>query len=601
MNLNPKDYRIEKSIQQGQVVYTHKYGLMTTDRPLTPLQVEMHCFKTGRTSENGGMGKYLHFRNVAQMLLPDRVWHEWSEDRFRRLCDDDYAIKIGNTVQRHVTWAGAAAAGKTFDAAFWCVLWWMVAPHESIACLTSTTAAMVRKRIWQPIQTLFHTLSKHGNVGHLVDSKTMLQCSRGDDKHAIFAKAVGGGETTAAAGDIQGMHAPRILIVLDEAAEVKEAIPLAMENMIKGCADFTAIYIGNPKSRTDVLGRNMEPKDGWNSVNVDTEEWRTKKGVCQRFDGFKSPNVKAKKTIFPFLFTWEDYQFALKSDEQNTVAFWMFTRGFPPPDGVVNSVISEAMIETKGARGKHTFISQKRVIAALDPAFGGDKCILRLADFGDVRTDDGGSMLGITLTKRFEIECDATDKRPKETQIAEKVIRILDEHNVGLDAFGMDGTGTGRGIHAAMYHWSTDILVVEFGGAPSELPASESDPRPCNEVYDRKVTELWFSEARFVESTQLNGFDDQLIRELCARQYVIKSKKLSVETKEDYKARVGHSPDDADAVAVLVQVARKLGATPAAKSASRNSSNWLKVARKFDSVNTDETEEQPHRELFDWV
>lgn len=603
--IDTREYKVTTVSQGGGTVYKHRYGL-TFRQPLSPLALEQYCFRTGRKSEEGGMGKYLHFRQYAAMLFPNRIWHEWSEDRFRVLCDDSYAIKLNDTVQREICWAGCSSSGKTYDAAFWAFLWWLAAPAGSIVCLTSTTAGMVRKRIWEPIQRFYHEVSKMGFVGHLVDSKTTLQSRKGDEKHAIFAKAVGGGETTQAAGDIQGMHPSkgRLLLVLDEAAEVREAIELAKENMMSGCQDFTALYIGNPKARTDVLGRHMEPKDGWASVTVDTEEWLTKKGICQRFDGFKSPNVKAKKTLFQFLFTWEDYQFTLQAGEENTLAHWMFKRGFPPPDGVLKTVLSEALIEQRNGRGKHTFVSHKTVIAGLDPAFGGDDCILRIADMGDILRTDGTTILGLTLTHRYVINIDASNPLPKEHQIAEQVIKLCKQHNVEL--LGTDSTGIGRGVFSKLFDgWpSNKLFQVEFGGEPSNLAASEIDLRPSYDVYDRKVSELWFTIARFVDSGQLKGFDSELIREVCARLYDYKSRKLAVETKDKFKLHYGHSPDDGDCLAVLCDVARRNGMTPATVLTTRTSDSWNEAARKLDMTNyTSDIEESGARqsELFEWM
>lgn len=580
--------------------YQHRYGVQT-DRPLNDLELELLCFRTSRTMELGGIGKYGHFRNVCSIILPKLKWNPWLERMIESLCEDHYAIKEGPVILRKLAWAGAGSVGKTFAAALYGFIWFLADPLNSIVILTSTSAKMVRKRIWPEIARFYlQVRDNFGDCGHIIDSKTTIQATKGDDKHAIFAIAVGEGEANKAAANIQGMHAPRIFLVLDEATDVEEAILVASANLKKNCTDFTELRIGNAKSRLDPLGEAMTPKDGWNSISVEHEEWATVDGYCLHFDGFKSPNVKAGRTIYPEIYTYEDYQLALRADP-NTLEVWMYDRGFPPPDSVSNTVLSEAMVETCDGRGKHTFISHRKTIAGLDPAFGGDECILQFGYEGDIESEDGSQVIGIQCTERVKIEIDATDKRPGEFQIAEKTIAELQKRNVQPRDFGCDATGTGSGVFAKIYElFGAEIHRVEFGGKPSELPTSEEDLRPCSETHDRRVTELWFAVSRFVKSRQLKGLDNAVIKELSSRIYEPRNKVKVIETKDKYKARMRKSPDKGDALAVLVEVSRRNGNTPSGKSARRDNANWIKAAQKFDAVNNEETE-TPEAELFAWM
>ncbi len=81
---------------------------------------------------------------------------------------------------------------------------------------------MVRRRIWPVIQELYNSAAEQ--VGNLVDSKTTLQARKGDDKHGIFAIAIKDGPVASAVADIQGVHAERMFIDIDEATDAPEAI-----------------------------------------------------------------------------------------------------------------------------------------------------------------------------------------------------------------------------------------------------------------------------------------------------------------------------------------------------------------------------------------
>lgn len=69
------------------------------------------------------------------------------------------------------------------------------------------------------------------------------------------------------------------------------------------------------------------------------------------------------------------------------------------------------------------------------------------------------------------------------------------------------------------------------------------------------------------------GYEFKTLREqLAARQYVtIKERKISIETKREMKARLGYSPDEADAFVLLIELLRRKGATagPAARPPAR--------------------------------
>jgi len=62
-----------------------------------------------------------------------------------------------------------------------------------------------------------------------------------------------------------------------------------------------------------------------------------------------------------------------------------------------------------------------------------------------------------------------------------------------------------------------------------------------------------------LKSGQLKGFPTGAIAAFCMRQYVVKNRKIYLETKKEFKKRFGRSPDEADAIAVLVEVAMQNG------------------------------------------
>lgn len=582
----PPDDRIER------------YGLRFP-RGFDDLAIELHCFRIGRKGEHGGLGTFGHFKNIVRTLWPKLQWHEWLTDRTRGL--SEYPSSA---------WVGCAAAGKTFDAALFGLVFWLADPERTSVILTSTTGKMVRKRIWPVIRDLYD--SRPGLPGNMVDSKTTLQAKKGDDKHGVFAIAVREGSTSKAVANIQGLHAPRMLLIIDEATDTPEAIFEAISNLRKGCLDFRVLVIGNPISHLDPHGLCCEPKKGWNSVTVEDEEWETRgvdkweiePGVCFHFDGLKSPNIKARELKYKFLISEADVDRARKNQNgEDTIGFWKYTRGFWAPEGVCRTILSEALIEKYNARGTLLFVSRFTMVAALDPAFGGDRCVLRFAKLGDL---EGGRM-GLQVTEAMELKIRPKAKEPVHYQIAHQVKEECVKRGVDPKNFILDASGEGGGLASIIHEeWSNEIQLCEFGGSPSEMPVSEDDQRLSKDVYDRRVTELWFSVQRFVRGSQLGGLIQADCIELCSREFNDEKRKIVLDTKADCKAKIGRSPDYGDSIALLVELARRLGASAGGSSSSHSRKRWLDEARKMSDVYVQEEEGErnqvysPHYSFDSW-
>ena len=125
-------------------------------------------------------------------------------------------------------------------------------------------------------------------------------------------------------------------------------------------------------------------------------------------------------------------------------------------------------------------------------------------------------------------------------------------------AFDASGAGKPFGDVVAR-EWSPRVNRIDFAGAASTLPASVSDPTPCNERYYNRVSEIWFGAKELMRTGQIKGISTSLARELCARTYETQkgaSMRLKAEPKPDMKMRIGKSPDEADAALMLVALCR---------------------------------------------
>lgn len=518
-------------------------------KDITQLEYEKLSFMDHKGLQEAKVTRFDNLRNIINTYWPKTDWNPWYTKGLQSLCEEDF-----------VSWTGCAGSGKTTTAVDYALAWWLCWPEQSAVILTSTTKSMIRRRAWTRVQERYIQLG-NDTIGNMVDSKTTWQSSKGDDKNAIFAIAVLDGQTSKAVAHIQGIHTRRVLLIVDEATDTPEAIFDATSNLFSGNETFQMVVIGNPNSHYDPHGKFSEPLNGWSSVSVETECWETKvqlngkPGFCLRFDAEKSPNNAEQKVRYPYLITPMQVKGAReKYNGGDHPLYWKFYRGFWAPDGVSKTVFAETLLAKMKAHLGFIFLGKQQVVGACDPAFGGgDRPIIRFARVG-LTTEN---RTGIELEPYEELSLDASSSEPIHYQLANQIIDMCKKHGCSPSNFGLDATGEGGGLADILAKiWSPHIQRVEFGGAASDRSVSATDTRSSKEVYDRRVTELWFQARMFLEAGQLRGIDPETAKELCYRRFDDEKRKIKIQTKKEMKAEFGKSPDLADCVVVLTEVVR---------------------------------------------
>lgn len=574
------------AVRKPPVAKSLKYGVRSfEDYP--DWKLELLCWANEIETHHPS---YFHLKNAISLMWPEHIWHDWSEWRFRTFCDPDYSLRVGSVRIRVFSWMGCGSAGKTFDAVILGFCWWLADPSNSILSLISTTKDSSRSRMWSVLQEKYFAFKEEHELEgpHLINTSMVVEATYGDRKHAIYAQAVESGELDKTVANIQGRHATRMFVVIDEAMGTPIQLFSAIPNVFKGAREVNLLFISNaPLSRQNLFMKLAEPLGGWNSVNPDSLQWKTKpidgwqipQGWCLHFNGKDSPNVKAGKTLFKFLYSHEDWTRV----ENNPAArqspeFWSQDYGFPPPAGFILTVLTEELIEQGNARGSLEFSDAPLTpCGSLDPAFGGDKCILRFGMYGVLK--DGKK--GIEVRERIEvpISVEAMDDKgvriPAEYQIFNFVKPLCEQRKVKPGWFGIEATGIGRGTAAVFTQEWGPVVWVEAEGAPTDMPASEEDPRPAKLVYDRRITQLYFNVQALVKGKQLGGLSEEDCTQFCARKYDYLNKKYRLEKKEDLKPRLGRSPDEADSITVLVEVCAQHGLETEGPRSERNRQVFL--------------------------
>tara|TARA_R110000868_G_scaffold64854_5_gene194631 strand:- start:7248 stop:9005 length:1758 start_codon:yes stop_codon:yes gene_type:complete len=536
-----------------------------------------------KTKEYTGQGRAFHGHNLIEMLWGKKIdRNDFFDAAFEGYCGGDREVLI----------TGPGSAGKTMGAAIYALLFFMCDPENSGVLISSTTMRGLRQRIWSDIKRFYNLLPKQLKAWNLVDQPfPALQPCRGDLKHGIIGVAVEQGNEEAAMDRIIGFHPPRILVIVDELTGVPWSIIKATVNLFTGKKEAQFIGLGNANSIFDSHGKMCEPADGWNSITVDSDEWRTKRGgLCIHLDGFKSPNVIAGKVIYPYLLTKEDIDTTARDYGMNSMDMWRFRRGFWCPEGTVKSIMSETLLTKFRAMDRVTWRGEFTKCASLDPAFeGGDRCVMKIGRYGV--SSDGIDTL--QFEESITIKTEATSKDPLHYQIARQVKENCVTRGISPEYFAMDVTGEGGGLASIIAEtWAHGFHHVEFGGRPSELPVSHVDNRSCREVYHNKVTELWYSFRENVQQGQIRGLDPDSAVEFCNRLYFSENK-IRVESKSDMKARPGgKSPDNADSCVVLVDLVKHKGGFGKVQSRARDSRNrsWENLVAEYEMESTFENE-----------
>lgn len=506
--------------------------------------------------------KYQCLRSMHRFAWPEyeKTWNYWDERRLRAYCD-------GYT---YIAYAGGASTGKSDFAGRFALLFFMSAPHLRTVLVASTTLQALSTRIWGYITRFANQMQIPFPLYAFSGNAPKILYDRKDPIHGMYALAAGKGTDEKAISNWIGRHPKEaMLMVLDEATDLDPVLLKSLPNLESGGIEFTCMVIGNSSSRFDLHGCLSTPAGGWKSVDPKTDvSWPTtqKNGICLYFGPYESPAIheadpEKQARLAKFLVTSEQIKLKKEKYGEKSDGFWRFVLGFWRADSENETIISQKFLDSMHVRNAAEWsgLHVLHVVAGLDPAFssGGDQCILRLAVLGQsinghVLLDFRGEQL------LYRIRIDPQDDRSAELQIADKVLEVLNEFGIPLSNLAVDSNGQGRALSE----------VIRLRGKSLDHPLKIYSTKQGNKVqksFDVIVKtnyELWYEFRRFIQTDQIRGLDLVALQQLTARLVESKGGKQALESKQDYKIRMGtvqaslaHSPDEADAASLALQVA----------------------------------------------
>jgi hypothetical protein len=445
------------------------------------------------------------------------------EAQRRGLGDDDPVAWVARRLREHL-WSKQAeiarsvrdhrrtavhschSAGKSFIAAR-LAAWWLET-HEAGTAFVVTTAPtyrQVRAVLWREIARAHAKGKLRGHVNQTewwIDSELVaVGYKPADHDQAAF----------------QGIHAWYVLVIIDEAAGVPKELWDAASSLISN-EDSRLLAIGNPDDPGSYFAGVCQPGSGWNVIGIDALE-------SPNFTGEEVPDALRPLLVSP---TWERERAAEWGEE--SPLYVARVRG-QFPDAVTDALIPLSWVrrcqaDPLGPTLERAWSRTTPIELGVDVGAGGDRTVIY-------------ARAGARATLQWR------GQTPDPMEVVGRVVAAINETGAGsvkVDAIGIGWGVCGRleelreqGVHRAV------INGINVGAAPR-------DPTKFGKLRD----EIWWEVGRELSRTQgwdLRDVDDVTVGQLIAPKYAPDSAgRVKVERKEDTKARLGRSPDDADAL-----------------------------------------------------
>jgi len=402
-------------------------------------------------------------------------------------------------------------------------LWFLYTFPYSIVLTTAPTFRQVEKLIWKEVRSSIRKSKIHLG-GELAKKSPELQIVQ-DEWVAL-------GLSTNQPDRFQGFHAKHLLVIVDEAAGVKEDIFEAIEGVVTS-GHCRLLLLGNPTLIGGTFYRShREP--GWSKFHI--AAWDTPNfagsGITEddlESGAWKDKAPKNEDGTFnwpaPWLITPTWAADKITRWGKNHPAYQSRVAGNFPTQGEAN-VIPLAWIEASMSRWEDA-VGEGSYELGVDVARYG-------SDLSVIAPRQGMKVYPLRVLSGKDTQ--------EVTGEVLRAARAVDARHIKVDVIGM-GAGVVDPLKAA----NAPVIPVNVGSA------SDVKDDDGNRVYLNLRAELWWALRESLDPKNPDPLslppDEDLLGDLAAPTYKITGKgQIQIEAKEETKKRLGHSPDRADAV-----------------------------------------------------
>lgn len=394
--------------------------------------------------------------------------------------------------------------GKSFSAALVVSHWLdMHPPGQAFAVSTAPTDKQVKAILWREIGRMHR-------AGNLVGRTNLSEWYIGDELVGFGRKP---SDYSPAA--FQGLHAPFLLLVLDEADGIPAAIWDAGSSLVAN-ANCRTLAIGNPDNPLSEFAKKCAPGSGWNVIHIGYD----------RTPNFTDEPVSAdlkSKLISPGWVAEKATEWGPESALFSSKCLGLFPKN--NTDGFIRLDWLQACRNLELPEGLP-------VEAGIDVGAGGDRTVIR---------ERRGMRVGR--------ECSFVDADPMRT--IGKIVETINEWGctrIKVDVIGIGWSLAGRLRELSSRHNHTDtthnaeVVGINFAEASATPERFINLRAECYWQIGREYSRLgrW----------DLSNVDDDVFAELTAPAYhIMDSKgKIKIQAKDEIRSMLGRSPDRADAL-----------------------------------------------------
>lgn len=298
---------------------------------------------------------------------------------------------------------------------------------------------------------------------------------------------------------LSGLHSKYILYLIDESGDIPPPVLRSAEQGLSNCVWGKIIQAGNPTSSSGIL---------YMAAVTQAHLWHAIRITGDPEDPMRSPRIELE---------WAREQIRLYGRDNPWVMAYILGQ-FPP--GGLNSLLGveevQAAMNRHLTEDKYSF-SQKRL--GIDAArFGTDPWVIfprqGLASFTPVEM-----------------------RGPRSHEVAARVATAKAKWGSEMEFFDDTGGYAAGAIDS--------MIQAGFAPVPINFSGKSGDPR-----YFNKRSEMWFQMAEWVKRGGALPHVPAMLAELTIPTYTFVNGKFRLEEKDQIKARLGRSPNFADALAL---------------------------------------------------
>ena len=440
-------------------------------------------------------------RRASQLLVPSTYSDRpvaWVEDRLHEhVWSKQREILESVRDNRRTAVRSCHSAGKSHIASRVCG-WWIDshAPGEAFVVTTAPTFNQVRAILWRYIGQMHR---KNKLPGHVNQTEWSF-----DGELVAFGRKPSDYDESA----FQGIHAPKVLVILDEACGIPDQLWVAADTLTTtpGCR---ILAIGNPDNPVTEFKRVCDPVTSWHVISIPAAS-------TPNFTDEQCPDhVKDQLVSVDWV---EEKRFEWGEDSP----LWTSKVLAQFPTDAPNAVVRVSDLEACRLVITDQVDARAEVHLGVDVGGGGDETVIR---------ERRGPVCGREWTSRSD--------RPE--TIAPLVLRCIKE--TGATIVKIDSIGIGAGLVGELRNANLpDVLFV-----PVNVSQRASQP---TKFANRRAEMWWMARINCEQGLwDLSVVDDKMAAQLTAPRYEIDaSGRIKIESKDDIRERLRRSPDNADAL-----------------------------------------------------